>query len=75
MNLLEFHILLTLTYISKMALILKTRRTDMYDGRRDKMTVNEWIYSVESYLSLIEVGAQNGIAKSDNIRYDATFFS
>lgn len=39
------------------------------------MTVNACIYSFESSFSLSEVGAQNGIAESDKIRYAASIFS
>lgn len=46
-----------------MALKLKPRHPDTYDGRRYQMTVNACIYIVEIYLSVIEVDAQNGISK------------
>lgn len=58
-----------------MALNIKLRLPDTYAGRRNQMTVNRWIHSVESYLSLTEVGAQHGIAESDKIIYAPTRFS
>lgn len=58
-----------------MALNLKPRLPVTYDGKRDQITVNAWIYIVEIYFSLIEVGDQNVIAKSDKIIYAAAIFS
>lgn len=47
---------------------VKTWNPDVYDGKRGQMTVDSWIYSVGSYLILIQVGSQNTIDESDDIR-------
>lgn len=58
-----------------MAFNLKTGHLDTYYGRIYPMTVNSSIYSAERHLSLVEIGAQNGIAERDKIIYAATIFS
>lgn len=54
-----------------MAFNFNSKRADTFVGNRDQILVNAWIYSVEIYLSLIEVGSHNGIAGSNKIRYAA----
>lgn len=58
-----------------MALYLNPRNPGKVDRKRDQMIVNAWIYSVNIYLRLIEVGAQNVIAESDKKSYAANLFS
>jgi hypothetical protein len=40
-----------------MPLNLKPVKPESYDGKRDSLTVESWLYQVEQYLALVQVGA------------------
>lgn len=58
-----------------MSLNIKPKRPDAYDGKRDHMTVEAWIYSVESYLKLVQLGSTVAISDNDKMTFAATLFS
>lgn len=58
-----------------MALNLKQKKPEVYEGKRDHIMVDSWIYSVERYQILIIVGSQKTIYEFDEIRYATTLFS
>lgn len=45
---------------------LKPNKPDTYDGKRDFLTVNAWLYQVEQYLSLIQLGSPDALISDHN---------
>lgn len=58
-----------------MSLNLKPKRPEVFDGKRDQMTVEAWIYSIDSYIQLVQLGSPVAISDSDKIKFAATLFS
>lgn len=54
---------------------VKHRKPETFDGKKDHMDVESWIYSVESNLQLVQVGMQDDMSELENIWYAVTIFS
>jgi hypothetical protein len=40
-----------------MSLNLKPAKPGSYEGKRDSLTMETWLYQVEQYLALVQIGA------------------
>lgn len=58
-----------------MSLNLNPRKPEAFEGKRDHMAVEPWIYSVESNLQLVQVGMQEAIPDNSKVMYAAALFS
>ena len=54
---------------------LRLNKPYTYSGERDSVGVRAWIYQVEKYLELIEIGGAVGLNDATKIKYAASFFS
>jgi hypothetical protein len=59
-----------------MPLNLKPAKPSSYDGKRDSLTVETWLYQVEQYLSLVQVGSpETPINDETKISYASSLFT
>jgi hypothetical protein len=59
-----------------MPLNLKPAKPSPYDGKRDSLTVNTWLYQVEQYLALVQVGSpETPINDGTKISYASSLFT
>lgn len=55
---------------------LKPNKPDSFDGKRDFLVVNTWLYQVEQYLTLAELSTPGTVLSDDTkIRYTSTFMT
>jgi len=55
---------------------LKPNKPETYDGRRDYLVINTWLYKIEQYLSLLMITNPNmQLDESTRITYASTFFT
>lgn len=55
--------------------ILKPNKPQLFEGKRDEFQVRAWIYKLEQYLSLIQVGNLVPLDEPTKINFAATFFT
>lgn len=57
-------------------IILKPNKPDPFDGQRDFLVVNTWIYKMEQYLGIVQVSNPHAeLTDATRIMYASTFFS
>ncbi len=54
---------------------LKPNKPNTYSRKRDSVRITAWIYQVEKYLQLIEIGAAVGLTDATKITYAAFYFT
>jgi hypothetical protein len=59
-----------------MPLNLKPAKPSLYDGKRDSLTVETWLYQVEQYLALVQVGSpETPINDGTKMSYASSLFT
>ena len=54
---------------------LKPNKPNNFDGKRDEYAVQTWLYQVQQYLTLVQVGNALNLDEPTKISFAATFFS
>lgn len=58
------------------AINLKPNKPEAFDGRRDYLVVNTWLYKIEQYLSLVQLSHPTvPLTESNRILYASTFLT
>lgn len=56
------------------AVNLRPNKPETYDGKRDFLTVNTWIFNIEQYLILTQLNNNNVVISDENqIRFASPF--
>lgn len=50
---------------------MNQKRTDVFDGIRDHLNVEAWLYSDNSYIWMVQIGSQIETSDSEKLRSDA----
>ena len=54
---------------------LKPNNPSIYDGRRDELSVRTWLYQVQQYLSLIQVGNGQDLTDQTKIAFATSYMT
>ena len=54
---------------------LKPNKPQCYDGKRDEFQVRTWIFQVNQYLDLVQVGSQTPLSDGTKISFASTYLS
>ena len=58
------------------SIMLKPNKPEPYDGRRDYLVVNTWLYKIEQYLIIAQLSKPSNVLSDGNrIIYASMFFT